>query len=417
MKYLSLFFLLLIISAQPARSQEIRLVVGSWRTEDVEQMTTLLARFNATHPGLHAVYDPTPATEYDTALRAQLQEGGGPDIMLLRSYCVSRSLFADGYLEPLNSLPGLADNFTAEALTPWSSKGTVYGVPLIATSHAIYYNKDIFRRQGLSVPATWEQLLRTAEELRTAGLTAFANASGDPWTLNELILCSIAPNFLGGTQGRRAYLNGSRCFNDEHMIALFQAVADLQPFLPANQASLTYQDSRQIFSQGQAAMWFGGSWELAYLEKHIPDFDWSVFAPPPPTGAPACLTFHRDAGLGLNAASPHKAEARRLLAWMATPDFGQQMSTLLPGFFPMHITPPQLRDSHASAFLALNQGRETDIRFTWEALRSGTPSAYDLAENATLAVISGTMTPREAADSMQAGLSTWYTPARNCTCN
>lgn len=287
MRSLLFLFSLLFLLPHPCPAQEVQLVVGSWRTEDVEQMTALLNRFNAAHPGLHAVYDPTPGPEYDEALRTQLQEGRGPDIMLLRSYCVSRRLYLDGYLETLNDLPGLTGNFTAEALAPWSDAPAVYGVPFIATSHAVYYNKSIFRRMGLSEPTTWHELLSTARVLRTAGILPFANSSGDAWTLNELVLCSIAPNFLGGVAGRHAYLSGQRCFNDAAMVALFQAVADLRPFLPSNHACLGYTDSRQIFSQGQAAMLrmpFSGvliSWLMRarkMLLAAVADSAWSVAA-------------------------------------------------------------------------------------------------------------------------------------------
>ncbi len=397
------------------QAQNVVLVMGSWRPDDVEQMNEILARFHEQHPHITIRFDPTSPPEYDAALQAQLAGGTGPDLFYLRSFTKSRQLFEQGYLEPLDDLPGLRESFEPTMRAPWSTdEGLPYGVPFIATSHGIYYNRDLFEELGLGIPTTWEDLLATAQTIQEAGLTPFANASGDTWTIAEIVFMNLAPNFIGGREGRMAYLAGERCFNDEHMVAAFQAVRDLAPYLPKNQQLLTYYESQQLFLQGTAAMWLGGSWDIPFFEQENPDFEWSIFAPPPPAGQPAYVTFHLDAGMGLNAASPHKAEAKEFLAWMTTPEFGALLGNELPGFFPMHTDVPPLENEHANTFLTLNEGRGTDVRLAWEKLREGTPDGYELMEEGAVAVLKGQMTPQEAADALQAGLAQWFEPAQRC---
>jgi raffinose/stachyose/melibiose transport system substrate-binding protein len=161
-------------------------------------------------------------------------------------------------------------------------------------------------------------------------------------------------------------------------------------------------------------MWMSGSWDIPYFEEADPDFAWSVFAVPPPAGKPPCVTFHLDVGIGLNAACGHKDEARVFLEWMTRPEFGALLGDEMPGFFPMHHDPPSLENRHANAFLALNEGRGTDIRFVWEKLGARKPSGYSLVQAGALDVINGTRTPQQAADALQEGLATWYEPARTC---
>jgi raffinose/stachyose/melibiose transport system substrate-binding protein len=225
---------------------------------------------------------------------------------------------------------------------------------------------------------------------------------------------NLAPNFIGGRVGRLEYLSGKRCLNDSHVVAAFQAVKDIAPFLPPNQTALKNLDSIQLFTQGKAAMMLDGSWNIHLYEEQKPAFAWSVFAPPPPAGQPAYLTFHPDAGMGLNAASKHKDEAKKFLEWMTTAEFAELLGNELPGFYPMQITLPTLKDEHANAFLALNQGRGTDVRFTWDKLMAGTPSAYDLVQNGTIAVVKGEQSPQQAADALQAGVAQWFAPAQQC---
>jgi raffinose/stachyose/melibiose transport system substrate-binding protein len=225
---------------------------------------------------------------------------------------------------------------------------------------------------------------------------------------------NLAPNFIGGREGRMEYLAGKRCFDDEGVVATFQAVQDLVPLLPEDHELLGYVDSLQLFLQSKAAMWMSGSWDIPYLEAEAHDFEWSVFAVPPPAGQPAYVTFHLDVGIGLNAASRHKDEAREFLAWMARPEFGELLGNEMPGFFPIHRAAPTLANAHANAFLALNQDRSTDIRFAWEKLRDGSPDGYVLMQDGTLAVLRGEQTPQQAADALQAGLAQWFEPAMQC---
>lgn len=356
----------------PTAPAPVTLVMGSWRIDDVEQMTRILAKFHEKYPSItvqYETYETSDVSVYNPAIESMLKQGKAPDLFYLTSYGFSRKLYDEGYVAALGKLPGLVENFKPEMLAPWATdNGLPYGVPFIATSHGVYYNQDIFKKLNLKVPATWEEFLQTAAAIKKAGIIPLANASGEEWPMAEIVFMNIAPNFIGGIEGRKAYLEGKRCFNDAAMTAAFQAVKDIASFFPANQRYLKYNDSLQLFVQGQAAMWLSGSWDIPFFEAQKPGFDWSIFAVPPPAGQKPYVTFHLDAGMGLNAASKHKEEAMIFLSWMATPEFGALLGNELPGFFPMHTQVPALENQHANAFLKLNEGRGTDVRFSWEKI-------------------------------------------------
>src|SRR3990172_3890841 len=110
--------------------QEVVLTMASWRPDDVEQMNHILARFHEAYPTITIKFIPTNPPEYNDVLHSQLESGTAPDLLYLRSYAVSRSLFEEGYLEPLADLGGLQDNFTPEMRAPWATDaGEPYGVP------------------------------------------------------------------------------------------------------------------------------------------------------------------------------------------------------------------------------------------------------------------------------------------------
>lgn len=325
--------------AAAAEGEEVTLTMGSWRVDDTEQMGRILDAFHEQYPNITIKFDPTNPPDYNAVLRTQLEGGTGPDLFYVRSFSTSRQLYDEGFLEPLEGLPGLKENFSEANISPWATdEGLPYGVPFIAVSHGIYYNKDLFNELSLQIPTTWEELLTAAQAIQDAGYIPFANASGDEWTIAEIVFMNLAPNFIGGREGRLAYLSGERCFNDENVVAAFQAMADIAPYLPEGQEALTYYDSQQLFLLGEAAMWMGGSWDIPFFESEAPEFEWGVFAVPAPEGQPGYVTFHMDAGMGLNAASEHKEEAKIFLEWMTTPEFAGIMGNELPGFFPVNNT-------------------------------------------------------------------------------
>lgn len=404
-----------VAEANPKQLKQIILTMGSWRKDDVEQINFILQKFNDKYPHIVIKFDPTPPAEYNTVIETQLETDTAPDLFYLRSFSHSKKFFKKGYLATLNNLPGIKDSFPSQMLEAWSTAdGHIYGVPLMAVSHGIYYNLSFFNKMQITVPDSWEKLLSISESIKQKGIVPFANATGEAWTINGLILQNVIPGIIGGVEGRRAYYNGERCFNNDEMTASFQAIKDISAYVSSNQKLLKYADSLQLFIQGKSPMWFGGSWDIPFFEAQNPDFEWSVFAIPPPAGKEYCVTFHPDAGIGLNRSSPYIKEATQFLQWMTTTAFASLIVEQLPGFFPMHKGVTDIQNKYARIFLNFNEKYKTDSRFVWGKIRDGTPSAYQLCLQSSIDVMNHLITPEQAAESLQAGLAQWYEPAARC---
>lgn len=405
----------LFVSALGASAEPVTLTLGSWRVDDVEQVNRLLDAFHKSHPDIRIRFNPTNPPDYNAVLRTQLTGGTGPDLMYVRSFKVGQDLFAEGYLEPLTGLAGLEENYSEGSLAAWGLDGVSFAIPFMAVSHGIYYNVDLFNKHNLEIPQTWEELLQVAETLQAAGVIPFSNGSKDEWDMNEIVFMNLLPDFVGGREARLEYERGEVPFNDDKMVAAFQALQDIAPYLPQGQEGVSYYDAQQLFLLGRAAMFFGGSWDVAFFVSSEPDFEWSVFATPAPAGRPTVVTFHPDAGLGMNSASPHKEAGLTFLSWLTTVEAAQILADEIPGFYPLNETSIKLEDKHANDFYALHEGKDVDARFVWPELQSGEPDGYLLTQTAALAVVKGSMTPREAADYLQEGLETWFTPTQKYT--
>lgn len=229
---------------------------------------------------------------------------------------------------------------------------------------------------------------------------------------DERIFSILVPNFTGGREGRLAYENSDRCLNDAGVVATFEAIAQLQPYLDPQDRTLL--QSTNHFLNGEAAMWIGGSWELKTFKQAQTGFEFSVFAAPPPQGQPKYIVFHTDLAVGLNANSPHQKEAKEFLQWLTTSEAAHRITNQLIGNFALHKKKPLVRDPHAQRFFSFLEDRKTDVVWSFPKLDAKIPSGNTLIKEASVAVTKGEMTPQEAANHLQQGLAEWYTPAQTC---
>ncbi|MDR0760204.1 MAG: extracellular solute-binding protein [Treponema sp.] len=374
------------------------LIMGSWRADDVAQVNALLAEYSRLHPNVEIRFQPTNPPEYNAALRLQLDSGIGPDLMYARSYATGQELFNAGYFGDCTGIPGVTANFTASSLAPWQmSDGRMFAVPFAAVSHAVYYNKTIFAKEGIAIPQTYEDFLALCETLAARGYTPLANGVAEEWDILEVFFLGMLPNFTGGAADRVQYETGAKRLNDANFVAAFQAMADAAKYLPTGFEAVTYNDSQALFNTQQAVMFMDGSW-TAGVYADAP-FEWGVFAMPAPRGRQTRITFHPDMAITYNTKTKYPDECREFLAWLASREGASTASASLPlGFFPMINFPIQLSDPHANEFLALNTGKETDARFVWPKFMD----LYAPMNQAVIQVLKGEITPQQAADQMEA---------------
>jgi branched-chain amino acid transport system substrate-binding protein len=392
------------------------LTLASIQVDSRKQMQQFLDLFHIKYPQIEVRFVPIQPFEYPRVLPILLERGIAPDLFLVYPFNAGRALYRSNYLTPLQNEPLSQKDYDPAVLQDWSSEeGELYAVPIVSIVRGLYYNIDLLEKLNLKVPQTWSELLANAQVLKAAGYIPFANGSRGSRMIMDQLFMSLAANFIGGAEGREAYLTGKRCFNDAATIAALEALRDLRPFLPKNADRLSYFDSLYLFAEGQAAMWFNGSWSTGWLEREAPRLNWSIFAVPAPRGKPTYVSAEPSIGIGLNRASLHQAAAKVFLQWLSSPEAAEQFATKLPGFLPLNQQPVQIKSKHAQQFLTLTQKYKTDLGWGTEMTENGVLSGYSLLAGAAKQVLNGRMTPIEAADYIQEGLAQWFEPAQTCS--
>jgi raffinose/stachyose/melibiose transport system substrate-binding protein len=402
-------------STEGAGEQEAetkKLTVWSWRTEDKAVYDEIFATFTEKHPDIEVEFKPFKNTEYNTILQTGLSEKGGPDVMQLRAYGQMQGIFAAGQALALDDeVPELAD-FPDEALegARGQEDGKIYGVPFATQTLQIFYNKQLFEEHGVTVPTTWDELLAAAKKLKDAGVVPFSLGAKDPWVLPIAHDIFGAARY-GGPGFADAVLSGQKDFTDPNYAASIDLLSQLRPYFPDNVTGVAYTDSQVLFTNGQAAMFPGGSFELAFFQRQAPDLELGVFPAPVPPGSPAgaapLTPGFTDGSWGVNANSPSKDAALELVRWMATPEFAQQFTDKLKQISPVPGVEP------TDPLLADMKGAYEEQRMPYLLLvhfRYGEPTGTDLLGQGVQQLLLGKADGKKVAADLQKGVSQWFQP-------
>ncbi|RKP51974.1 carbohydrate ABC transporter substrate-binding protein [Pararobbsia silviterrae] len=389
------------------------LTIESWRNDDLAiWQKQIIPAFEKTHPDIKVRFTPVALAQYDAALNSKLAAGTAGDLISCRPFDASLRQFQQGHLASLNDLKGL-DNFTSLARAAWSTDDgkTTYCVPMASVIHGFIYNKDAFDKLGIQPPATVDAFFAALDRIKADGTyIPLAMGTKDGWETASMGYQNIGPTYYKGEQGRDGLIAGKQKLTDPQWVEPFKVLARWKPYLGNGFEAQTYPDSQNLFTLGRAAIYPAGSWEIANFEKQA-GFKMGAFKPPVQKAGDACfISDHPDIALGANANSPHLAQAKVFLEWVASPEFANLYSNALPGFFSLQKTPVELKDPLAKAFISWRQSCSSTIRPTYQFLSRGTPNLENAFWVEGSAVINGTTTPEAAAQKLQAGLDSWYTP-------
>ena len=406
---------LLLQAAGAAVAATVTLRIESWRYDDLPVWRDqLIPVFEKAHPDIHVTFVPTPPAEYDTALEARLAAGSAGDLVTCRPFDVSLRLFERGRLLPLNDLPGMR-NFTALGKLAWSTDdaATTFCVPIAAVIHGFVYNADAFRALHVAPPATWDEFFALLRKFKADGrYIPLVMGTKDGWETATMGYQNIGPNFYRGEEGRAALVAGTQRLTDAQWVQPWRVLARWRDYLGEGFEAQTYPDSQNLFALGLGAIYPSGSWEVADFEKQAP-FKLGVFRPPVTTAGDRCfISDHPDIALGANAASPHAAQARVFLDWVASPGFAVLYSNALPGFFSLNTAPMTVASPLAREFLGWRGRCASSIRPTYQFLSRGTPSLEREFWRMGAAVVDGTTSPDAAAQRLQAVLQQTWKPRK-----
>ena len=398
-------------SASGGDGEGTTLEVWSWRTEDVDEYEKIFDAYEAEHEGVTVEFKPYVATEYDTILSTGLSAEGGPDVAQLRAYGGLQPLCEAGRLVELEAEDVDTSAISDDVLTAPAARATAASTA--SRSPARRWSSTTTRRSsrsnGLEEPKTWDELMEVSSTLQDADVTPYAVTGKDNWVLPMLHDLFAAPRY-GGPEFEQAVQSGKADFTDPDYVASIETMEEVTPYFPEDVVGVDYATAQTLFTSEKAAMYPGGSFELAFFQEQNPDLDMGVFAVPPPPGAVVDETMTPgwvDASFGVNSQSPDQEEALELVRWMASEEYGQMVSDELKQLNPVEgVTPgdpllqeiSELYTASPTPYLLLQ-----DFRY-------GEPTGTDLMAAGLQEMLLGDSDAQAVSEKLQKGVAQWFEP-------
>ncbi|WP_319563005.1 extracellular solute-binding protein [Marispirochaeta sp.] len=394
-------------------AEKTTIEVWSWRGEDEEGYNQIFDIFEGSHPNISVEFRTVKNTEYNTVLATALEGGQGPDLMQLRAYGGLQRYTA--FLMPLgdkiDSLKDFSDSSIASA--SGYEDGVIYGVPFANQALGIFYNKRIFRENGVSVPTTWDEFISLMDTLKANGVTPLANGGQAAWML-EIMFGTIGPNFYGGNDFYEEVVAGDTTFTDPRFIRALEYMKTLVPYMPRGFMGLDFASMQANFFTEQAAMYIGGSFESSNFQAQNPDLEIGVFAAPAPAGQPAYIGTWADGSYGVNETTEHPEAAVELARFMAGQEFGTMFANMLGQISPIPgVSIDSAKAPVLSQFTEMMEDHETTPYIMLVGFRWDQPTGSVALQNALQGMMQGDMTPREVAEEVQSQIASWYEPFQN----
>lgn len=397
--------------SEECTDEEVTLRVWSWRTEDADAYEEIFDVFEQDNPCITIDFQAHVNTEYNQILQTGLTGSEGPDVAQLRSYGQLQPLVEGENVIPLDDVVDNLEEFDEGILEGAEGRedGKIYGVPFASQTLQMYYNEAIFDDLGLDEPTTWDEFIDLNDTLVEEDITPMSVGGLDDWMM-PIVHDILGSAQYGGAEFEEEVLDGDTDFTDSAYVDSLQTVLDLQPYMPDSVEGVGYEESQVLFTTEQAAMFPGGSFELAFFQEENPDLDMGVFQVPPPPGSALdepVSPAYADANFGVSANSQHPEEAETLIQWMATPEFGQLVANELKQFSP--VPGVDFNDELMSEMWELYQDSPApylqlvDFRF-------GEPQGTELLGVGVQEMLMGDNDPAGVAQDVQDGVSEWFTP-------
>ena len=156
--------------------------------------------------------------------------------------------------------------------------GDWYGVPNYGEYVFMYYNKALFEQQGIAIPTSLEELEAAMQKFVDAGITPLSEA-GLEYPLGQLWYQ------LALSQADRQFVNDYQLYENEvdwQGEELSYATDKLKEYVDAGYISkdstgLKAEDAGVSFINGEAPMFYSGSWWYGRFADEIDGFEWGTF--------------------------------------------------------------------------------------------------------------------------------------------
>ncbi len=187
-----------------------------------------------------------------------------------------QTLIEAGLLLDISDQPFVQNYDEATIADAGTYNGKVYQVNLGRVSYSgIFYNKDLFAANNVSVPTTWNELVAACDTFNAADIPCMTAGGKDGWPIFVGafgLLGSIYPDQAGLVEG---LWTGTIKYNDAKSLEMWEKMkVYTQDMMEEGASGIAGDAAPGRFASGAVAMLPGGAWMASAIEDSEPAFEW-----------------------------------------------------------------------------------------------------------------------------------------------
>mgnify|MGYP001316467201 FL=1 len=240
-----------------------------------ELIEETVKEFMDAHPDIEVEAVQIPNDTYKTKLPVAMGGNNPPDLFhswgggwLKEFVNAGQVMDLTGRIDPDNYLPAAINIATFD--------GKIYGAPLAMSLTLFFYNKEMFEKNNLEPPKTFDDLLRIVDTFKAQGIAPIAMANKTKWP-GALWLIYIANRVGGSDIFMDAFERKGRGFDDPAYVRtgeLIQQLVDRGAFINGfNGLDYDTGQSRQFLYTENAVMELQTSSYVTNVRSEMPGFE------------------------------------------------------------------------------------------------------------------------------------------------
>lgn len=228
------------------------------------------AKFEKKYPGVKVQITADP--NIGDVLRPQIINGDVPDFIYLASNNKSgllQSMITDRQLADLSDVfekNGLKDKTIDGVLDgptyqPYGD-GKIYAAPLFYSVNGMWYDANLFRKNGWTAPKTWDEAFALADKAKQKGIAMFTYAAANAPAYNENVTWPLVATAGGKQKLNSLFSYQANAWNDQSvtdMLKVYQKIHD-GGYLLDGTLGMNHTQSQQQWLQDKALFIPNGAW-------------------------------------------------------------------------------------------------------------------------------------------------------------
>lgn len=157
----------------------------------------------------------------------------------------------------------------------------IWGVPAKAYAVSLFYNKEIFDKQGLTPPKTFDELLAVCEKLKKANIKPFQCGAKDSYRLGHLHNNIVLKMY--GADAVKKLADRKLSYDSPEMIKTYEVIKDMidKGYLGEDLLATDTNTEKSAYLAGESAMRWDGDWFVPVLQESGDIYDKTGIIPFP----------------------------------------------------------------------------------------------------------------------------------------